>query len=164
MEYLQVFNKEKNILNEKVDRDNKYKLPDGKYFMIALIFIENSEGKFLMQKTSKERHSCIATTGGHVAFGDTGFETIIREAKEELGLELLPEDINYVDTIIYKNCHLETYYTKNDIDINSITLQESEVESVDWYSIDEINNFISSKNFREGNIKPFELVLKYKSN
>ena len=41
---------EKNILNEKVDRDNKYKLPDGKYFMIALIFIENSGEKYGLAK------------------------------------------------------------------------------------------------------------------
>ena len=162
MEYLQVFDKEKNILNEKVDRDNKYKLPDGKFFMIALIFIENSEGKFLMQKTSKERHSCIATTGGHVEFGDTGFETIIREVKEELGIELLPEDINYVGATIYKNCHLETYYTKKPIDINSVVIQKSEVEYVDWYSEEELLKFIENNEFREGNIKPFEFILKYR--
>lgn len=162
MEYLQVFDKDKNILNEKIERDNKYNLPENKFFMIVLIFIENNEGKFLLQKTSKERHSCIATTGGHVSFGDDGIKTVIKEVKEELGIDILPVDINYVDTVIYKNCHLETYYTKKDIDINSITLQESEVESVDWYSIDEINYFISSKNFREGNIKPFERVLEYR--
>ena len=76
MEYLQVFNDKKKPLDEKVERENKYQLPEGKYFMVVIIFIENSEGKFLLQKTSKERNSCIATTGGHVKFGDNGLDTI----------------------------------------------------------------------------------------
>lgn len=161
MEYLQVFDKNRNVLNEKVDRKNKYNLPLDKYFMIVLIFIENDEGCFLMQKTSKSKHSCIAVTGGHVTFGDTGIETVVKEVKEELGMDLLPNNINFVDATIYKNCHLEIYYTKNNVDIESLVLQESEVEYVKWYSIDEIYEFIRNNEFREANIEPFNRILEY---
>ena len=163
MEYLQVFDKEKKMLNEKVARDNKLDLPDGKYFMIVLIFIENSEGKFLFQKTSKERNSCIATTGGHVTFGDDGLKTAVKEVKEELGVTLDASELSFVDTFIYSKGYLETYYVKKDIDINSITVQTEEVEYVKWYSVDEIKEFIDKGELRKGNIEPFKKLLEYKA-
>lgn len=161
MELLQVFDKDRTALHESVSRDDKYNLPDGKYFMIVLVFIENSEGKFLMQKTSKSRHSCIATTGGHVSFGDTSFSTVLKEVKEELGLNLDKQDIKYVDTFVYKDCLLETYYVKKDIDINTLTIQEEEVEYVKWFSVNEIMGLINKNEFREGNIEPFKQVLNF---
>lgn len=163
MEYLQVFDKEKNMLNEKISREDKFDLKDGKHFMIVVIFIENSEGKFLFQQTSSSRNSCIATTGGHVTFGDDGFKTAIKEIEEELGLTFIPSEFNYVDTFDYKNCFLEIYYVKKDININKLKLQEEEVVEVNWYSIEEINDLIKENKLRKGNIKPFEEVLKYRS-
>ena len=162
MEYLQVFNENKEMLNEKIARDEKNNIASGKYFMIILLFIENSEGKFLLQKTSKSRNSCMATTGGHVTFGDDALKTVIKEAKEELDLDLTPKELKYIDTIKYKNCYLETYYVKKDININDLKVQEEEVEYVNWYSDKEINEFISKKEFREGNIEPFKRVLNKK--
>lgn len=162
MEYLQLFNENKKKLDEKVNRKDKSNLPEGKYFMIVLVFIENGEGKFLLQKTSKSRNSCIATTGGHVTFKDDGLYTAFKEVKEELSIEIIQEELKYVDTITYKNCHLEIYYVKKNININQIKVQEKEVEYVNWYSIDEINKLIDQGEFRESNIIPFKKVLKYK--
>ena len=161
MEYLQVFNKDKAAIDEKVLREDKYKLPDGKYFMIVLIFIMNSEGKFLMQKTSKSRNSCIATTGGHVSYGDTGLITVFKEAKEELGLDLDTYEIQYIDTLIFKNGIEETYFVNKDIDINTLTIQKEEVDYVEWFTVDEIKELINKKEFREGNIDAFYKVLDY---
>ena len=164
MEYLQVFNSKKERLDEKISRKDKFKLTEDKHFMVVLIFIQNSEGKFLMQKTSKNRGSCIATTGGHVSYGDTGFDTVIREVKEELGLDLNPNEVKYIDTSEFKNGFLENYYVKKDIDISSLTIQKEEVDYVSWYTIDEIKEFINKKEFREGNIEAFKQILEYIKN
>ena len=48
MELLQLFDENKNMLNESIERDKKKELPEGKYFMIILLFIENNN-KFLIQ-------------------------------------------------------------------------------------------------------------------
>ena len=161
MEYLQVFDENKNKLEEKVSRDKKYDLPSDRRFMIVLIFIENSKGEFLLQKTSKSRNSCIATTGGHVTYGDTALETVVKECKEELGIDVSPAEIAYVDSILYKDCFLETFYTKMELDPDELTLQTEEVESVKWYTKEEIFELIKNNELREGNIKPFEKVLEY---
>ena len=64
MEYLSVYNERREKLNKKVARGEK--LLDGEHILISIIFIENNEGKFLMQKTSKEKGSKYSSTGGHV--------------------------------------------------------------------------------------------------
>ena len=162
MEYLQVFDENKKMLNEKIERDLKKTLTGNKFFMVILLFIENSEGKFLLQKTSEARNSEIATTGGHVTFGDDGFKTTLKEAKEELGLTLEPSELKYVDTYTYKCAYTEIYYVKKDINIDDIKLQEEEVESVNWYTIDEINKLILEDKLRKGNIEPFKILLEYR--
>lgn len=161
MEYLQLFDENKNIINEKIDRNLKKTLTGNKYFMIVLLFIEN-ENKFLLQKTSKSRHSEIATTGGHVTYGDNGYITVIKEAKEELGIEIDKKLLKYIDTIIWGNCYIEIYYTKQIINIKDINIDEEEVENVDYYSIDEINSLIKDDIFRKGNIEPFKKILEYR--
>lgn len=163
MEYLQVFDENKNMLDEKIERSLKRTLTGNKYFMVILLFIENEEGKFLLQKTSESRNSEIATTGGHVEYGYNGFDTTIKEAKEELGLTLLPSDLNYVDTITWGPGFVEIYYTNKKIDINELELQKEEVESVNWYTIDEIKKLIEDNKLRKGNILPFNRILEYKN-
>jgi len=161
MEYLQVFGENKEILNEKIERDLKKTLPDKKYFMIILLFIQNEKGELLVQKTSVSRNSELAFTGGHVTFGDDGFKTVIKEAKEELGIDLLPNELKIIDTLCIKCAYVEMYYTNKKINIDDLKLQKEEVEYVKWYSIDQINKFIEENNFRKGHIEPYKTLLKY---
>ena len=87
-ELLQVFDKNKNMINESIPRSLKKTLKDGKHFMIVLLFIENND-KFLMQKVAQEKGSEIATTGGHATFMDDSITTVKKEAKEEINIEFL---------------------------------------------------------------------------
>ncbi len=162
-ELLQVFDDNKNILNESIERSKKMELSNNKNFMMILIFIENN-GKFLIQKTSKEKGSKYATTGGHVTFKDNGFTTCKKEIKEELNITLDDNDIQYIDTMKYKNCFVEIYYSNKIINKNEIKLQNEEVENIYWMNEKEIINLIEKEQFRKGNIEPFKMVLEYKKN
>ena len=163
MELLQLFDDNKNMLNEYVERDKKLELPEGKYFMIILLFIQNNEGKFLIQKTSEEKGSEFAVTGGHVTYKDNALITCIKEAKEELGLTLKENELEEIDVLKYKAGYITVYYLKKDIDINTLQLQKEEVESVSWMSIEEINNLINENKLRKGNIEPFKTLIKKKT-
>ena len=163
MELLQVFDDNKNMLDEYVERDKKLDLPQGKYFMIILLFIQNNEGKFLIQKTSKEKGSEYAVTGGHVTYKDDAITTCIKEVEEELGLTLSKDELEEIDVLKYDVGYAAVYYLKKDIDINTLTLQEEEVESISWMSVDEINNLINENKLRKGNIEAFNKVLEKKT-
>ena len=161
MEYLQVFDENKIMLNEKIERELKKTLPSGKYFMIILLFIQNEKGEFLVQKTSVNRNNELAFPGGHVTYGDDGLKTVIKEAKEELDIDLTPDEVKLIDTLRFEYAYAELYYTNKKIDIDKLKLQEEEVDYVKWYSIEQINKFIEENNFRKGNIEPYKIILNY---
>ena len=158
MEYLNLYDKTGKLLKEKGIRGEKREELVG----IVIIFIENSKGEFLIQKTSASRGNIFATTGGHVSYGSDFSDTVINEVKEELGIDVSNENIVEVNTFITDRYVQKVYYLKKDIDINDITIQEDEVEYVEWLSKETIDNLIVNNSFREGNIPGYKhIVNKY---
>ena len=164
MEYLQLFDQDGNMLNEKINRENKRDIQEGKYYMIMLLIIENENNELLMQLTSKEKDSVYALTGGHVIYGEERIKTCIRETKEEMGLNLKEEDLVSLGLICGKRVLVQVFYLKQNVNINDLVLQESEVESVSWMNLNEIDALIENGNFRETNIKAIELFKEFKKN
>ena len=163
MEYLQVFDKEGNALNESVARNKKMSLPNGKYFKTVIVYIQNSKGEILIQKTSKQKNSVWATTGGHVQSGVSSLDTMHNEILEELGIDIEMEKLELIRTegpIKYPCALQDDYFLQMDIDIDELTLQKEEVEFVKWMTVSEIEQLIAKNNFREGNIPFFEYLVK----
>ncbi len=161
MEYLQLFDDDKNMLNKKIARSEKLNVEQGQYFMIILVFIENNEHKFLIQKTSQNKKSEYATTGGHVIYGDNSMGTVIKEVKEKLGFHLNENELEFVDSIKYPKAYCDIYYVHANLELENLKLQNEEVTNVNWYTIEEIESLINNEKFRKGNITPFRKVLTY---
>lgn len=159
MEYLNLYDNDGNLLNEKGIRGVKTDNLIG----IAIIFIQNSNGEFLIQKTSPSRKSIFATTGGHVTYGSTFKETIIREVAEELGVDISKDEVVEINTFIKEHYIQKVFYLKKDLDINEITIQEDEVEFIDWFSKEKISELISNNKFRESNIEGYECIINNKA-
>lgn len=165
MEYLDLYDVNKNLTGEKIVRGKgKPQVPENKYINIVIIFMQNSEGKFLFQITSKEKGNEIATTGGHVKSGQTSYEAILAEVEEELGLDISNEDVKMVDSYIFGVAFMDVYYLNKDINISDLKLQDDEVESVEWFTVDKIKDLINEEKVRKGNIKAFESILDYLEN
>ena len=161
MELLQVFDDELNKLDESVERPKRDFLPPGKNFMIVLIFVQNEEGKYLIQKTSKAKKGVYAFTGGHVTFGDDGFITALKEVKEELGIDLDGDKLELVNVKHFPGEYVSVYYYKDNISLNDLVLQKEEVEEVYWLTNEEIDDLISKNLFRISNLEFFEIVKKW---
>lgn len=155
MEYLNLYDKEGNLTNEKGIRGEK----TDKLVGIVIIFIENSNGEFLIQKTSKSRENVYATTGGHVSYGSTFKETVINEVKEELGIDISNDNIIEVNTYIREKVIQKVYYLKKNININDIIIQEDEVEKIEWLSKKQINKIIDNNEFRKSNIEGYKYII-----
>ena len=165
MEYLDLYDVNKNLTGEKIVRGKgKPQVPENNYINIVIIFMQNSEGKFLFQITSKEKGNEIATTGGHVKSGQTSYEAILAEVDEELGLDISKEDVKMIDSYIFGVAFMDVYYLNKDINISDLKLQVDEVESVEWFPIDRIKELINEGKVRKGNIKAFESILNYLNN
>ena len=144
MELLDIYDSNGKVTGRQIVRGDKtVKLSSDEHIALAVIFIENSKGEFLIQKSSIEKGSEYGTTGGHVDSGETPFEAIKREVKEELGINVDNEDIKDLGYMLYDIPLRYMFYLNKDIDINDIKVQTEEVEFVKYMSIDEINEIIN---------------------
>ena len=159
MEYLDLYDDNGNLIGEKILRSKDMKPEIGKYIKIVIVFIKNDEDKFLIQKTSRQKGSVWATTGGLVSTGYTSDETVVKEIEEELGLVIDFEELKHICTEKRGFSFQDVYYLEKNIDIKDIKVQEEEVEFVKWLSIDEIKELINKDEFRKGNILGFEKIL-----
>lgn len=157
-EYTDLYDENKNLTGEKLFREKGTKLivPKGRYSIVVLAFIENSNGEFLFQMTSKRKKNVWATTGGHVKSGQTSKEAIIEEIKEELGIDINEDEVKLFKTYKYDDAFKDVFYIEKDIDINSLTYEKDEVEYVKYLTKDEILDLINNNgNIRKTNIDAF---------
>lgn len=83
-------------------------------YRVAGICIHN--GKVLLQKPTND--TAFAFPGGHVAFGETNAQTLMREFQEELGAKISVGELKWVGEIFFpwgnKPCHqICLYYMVN---------------------------------------------------
>ena len=126
-------------------------IPADKYIIVVLAFIQNSEGKFLIQKRSKEKDGLYGSTGGHPKTGETSLQGMITKIQEEIGLEVNENEIEliYAGREDTERVFFDIYYLKKDFDINTLTLQKEEVDFVKWLTIPEIKQLIADGVFKE---------------
>lgn len=137
------------------------KIPNGYYPMVVMVVIRNSNGDFLMQKRVESKGGDWGVTGGHPKSGETPIEGIITEVKEELGLDFCNENfIEYDSGCDGKDCY-KMYYVTKDIDLNDIKIQEDELTDVRWFSMDELNKMVESKELNEDQIQCFIKVCNF---
>lgn len=134
-------------INRKLTGETIYigdPIPQNRYIVVVLSFIQNSKGEFLIQKRSKVKDGKYASTGGHPKSGETSLQGICTEIKEELGLSITENELEliYSGREDSEQVFFDIYYLKKDFDINALILQKEEVESVEWCSIGRIKQLI----------------------
>ena len=157
MELLDLYDNFGNKLNKTIVRGE---VPnDGENIMLSIAFIKNKEGKYLIQKSSKEKGGFYTSTGGHVTHNEDGLTTIIREVYEEVGLTNVENKIKYLKTFKYpgRYCLFNIYLIADvDIDITKLQLQTEEVESISWLAKEEILELINNGSFLESHAYIFK--------
>lgn len=147
-EFFDVLNERGEYIGKIESRNNCH--TKGLWHKAVAMFIINSKEQVLLQKRSANKKMWTnmwdITAGGHVLAGEFGFQSIIREAEEELGISLNKNDITFVGSSISTNVqgdivnnHFNEFYIVNkDIDETTLKLQEEEVSEVKWVDKNEI--------------------------
>lgn len=156
MEYLDLYY----IENDKLTGETMVRggeVPEGRYFNVVICYMENSNGEFLIQRASIQKGHKCSSTGGHVQSGQTLKEAMVREIKEEIGIDVSEDELEFKGRWLKNNVVMcNAYYMKRNIDINECELQEEEVESVFWKTKEEIEEMIKNDEFFETGAKLFE--------
>lgn len=150
MEKWKILDENGNFTGEILDRTNPRVWEKGIYHQGADVWIINSENKILIQKRSKEKKlepNVWAMTGGSVILEENSLQTIVREAKEELNIDIMASDLKLITKFKTGNVWIDTFILKNDFDINKMVFQKEEVSDVKWATIEEIDNLFSTGNF-----------------
>ena len=162
MELLDVYDNNGKVTGRVVTRGDKTViLSDNEHIAVGVIFIQNNKGEFLIQKTSKEKGGEYTSTGGHVDSGETPLESIKREVKEELGLNVDNDNIIELGYLLYDRPIRFMFYLKKDIDIQTLKLQQEEVESAKFMSVNKIKELTDQGLMLTSHAKIFNKVLEY---
>ncbi len=160
MEYRDLFDGNRNPIGEKVAKGEKFGA--GKFIVVVMVFIENSKGEMLLQKRAESKGGKWATTGGHPTSGQSSREGMLAELKEEIGVEVAPEELVLFKTIKTQKTFEDLYYLHKDIDIKGTKLQKDEVQDLGWFSKAEVENLIATNQFFTPHLEPYFEYLKLK--
>lgn len=160
MEKRDLYNKYKEKTNETILATEE--IPENKYTLVEMVLIQNTEGKMLIQKRSEQKGGEYGLTSGHAKTGETPLQGIITEIKEELGIDVKPNELKLIhsEKSDKKRHFYDLYYLKKDYEIADMKLQEEEVENVMWLSENGIKKLCSENTFKKEHIDAYEIITK----
>ena len=124
--------------------------PRNSKFVTVVVFIFNpSNKKWLMQKRTKDKGGKWATTSGHPISGQTSIEGMVKEIKEELGIEVLEDELRLITTVERKKKLADIYYLEKKIDLEKVKVQKEEVDDVTWMTSKDIEAFYKENKFKK---------------
>lgn len=155
IEYIDVLNQNGEFTGIVESREKCHK--EGLWHRANYCFVFNKDNDVLLQRRSGNKklwpNLWDVTAGGHVLAGEFGVNALIRELKEELGIDIEEKDLRYLvgSTSVNNmagliNKHFnECFIVTKNIDINDIVLQKEEVSDIRWFTKDEILSKINNQ-------------------
>ncbi len=154
MEILDIYDEKGNRTGRTAERSTF--LSKGDYFLCAHVILENQDGLFLIQKrsdTKATRPGQWDITAGAVDAGETSLDGALREAKEEVGLTLPREKMQFLFRDRRRSCYHDVYYIKTTFSLEDCTMQESEVQALDLVTEEKLLQLVDQMAHRSSNYK-----------
>ena len=144
-EYWDLYDADRKTLGRTIKRGDAF--AEGEYYVCCEIWIQNSEGKFLVTQRhpDKKAGGLWEFTGGGVLAGETTEQAAVREVQEEIGLPVEESELSLLEVYQHKNYFMDIFVVKKDVEVNKLTLQAEEVVAAKWVSHDELLQMIEEK-------------------
>ena len=155
MEYFDIVDDNGFPTGKTVPRDIAHR--DGIQHRTAHVWIvkrKDSGYDILLQKRSQNKDSFPGlydtSSAGHIPAGDEPLESAIRELREELGIDAAPEQLAYAGLFhgqyekefhghIFRDNEIARVFVYSEpVEIEKLRLQETEVEEVRWFDLEEV--------------------------
>ena len=140
MEFWDIYDENKKPTGRTMKR-NDWCLKDGEYHLTVLGVVARPDGTFLITKrvmTKAWAPGWWEVSGGAAQAGEESYEAVLREVKEETGLDARNEGDNYF---------VDVYRFIMDIDENDLHLQTEETDGYMFASPDQIREFAADGKF-----------------
>ena len=155
MEYLDVCDENGRPTGAVVERDQAHR--EGILHRTVHIWIARREAgqwQVLLQKRSRNKDSnpgmFDTSSAGHIDAGEEPLPSALRELEEELGLSVRAEELREIGHVRVRfdkdfhgwlfrdNEYVHVYACTREVDAASLRLQESELETVCWFALDDV--------------------------
>ncbi|EMF49869.1 NUDIX hydrolase [Streptococcus parauberis] len=144
----------RNKTGRTMERGSNFK--EGDLHLVVHLCIFNTNGELLIQQRQKDKEGFPnmwdISVGGSALAGETPQQAVMRETLEELGICIDLSQIRPQFTINFDQGFDDTFLVIADVDLNSLTLQEEEVQDAKWASRQEIFKMMT-----EGSFIPYHL-------
>ena len=142
MELLDVLDENGNKTGEVEDRSEIYK--KGLWHRSCHVWIVNDNKEILVQRRNPNKNTFpnmwAISVAGHVDSGETSRDTAVRELKEELNLDVDPNELEFLFTIkrlqSYNDSYLrvfdDVYLLHRNIDVEDTKLQVEELTDIKY--------------------------------
>lgn len=129
------------------------------YHLVVSVWIKNAKGEYLISKRSPNKTDPLMweCTSGSVLMGEESPDAAVREVKEELGIILNPQLGELFTTVVrpqYPDI-LDVWLFEQDVDINTVVLQERETCDVMWANKEKILKMMDEGVFFNRDVYPF---------
>lgn len=154
MELLDVLDEEGNLTGKKEDKDIIHE--KGLWHREVCVLIRNRKGEYLIQKraaTKKQAPNKWGMTAGHVDAGENFEEAMIREIREELGIEVALEELTPLATFketfenetTTNNNYTRYYFYETNRKIEDYTICLEELSELKYITIEEMEEAVEKK-------------------
>ncbi|MBM7549994.1 NUDIX domain-containing protein [Peptoniphilus gorbachii] len=149
MEYWDVYDKKGKWKRRVIKKGERLK--NNEYHIIVEGWILRDDGNFIIQRRALDKKSFsgmwYCSAGGSVISRETPKEGMVREFKEELGIDISEDELSLKRIITERNTIFYIYLVRKNISLDEITLQEEEVMDVDLADPSKIKKMVEDKTF-----------------
>ncbi len=149
MEIWDLYDKYRNKLDITMNKGDE--VPDNCYRLAVKLCIFNSCGEMLIQQRSSNKTEYAGvwdiSVRGSAISGENSEQAVIRETKEELGIDIASENFRPCLTMYDSKWFDDIYILNKELDISELILQKDEVSAIKWASKSEIMKMIELGSF-----------------
>lgn len=140
MELVDVYDENGIPTGKVIDKDRKEPLMDGEYILAVGIWIVDEENRILLTKRSMQKSWAPGkweNTAGHVKAGESCVHAILRELREETGLEIAEEELTLLGSARSGHYFGKNYGVRVPGKRTVVTFQEGETCDAKWVEFPE---------------------------
>lgn len=134
----------------RIAERNVYQFKNGEYHIVVTGIIINSKNEILITKRAENKRFGLMweCNGGSILAGETSLQGIIRELKEELGIEFSEKEAIFLKEIRRDKIppdFKDLWLFRRDIDLKEITFPDGESIDARWVTIEEFEKMYRNK-------------------
>jgi len=163
MELQDIYDKNGKKTGRIIERGKEAKQP-GEYTLFVDVWIMNKKNEFLISKraSGKWRAGKWESIAGGAISGEDSLAAALREANEELGIALNPENGKMIERSLKEDGEmiLDVWFFRQDIDINDVVYQSNETDGAMWATKEDILQLVDDDSFLFSEREPYEELFK----